>query len=235
MSATTRERTDPETQRKMRRFDKFLNGQSDTLTAWFGAADVPGIRQEMDHEYLSIIPEVPYVGGRHNRYTPSLELAGWALAVYRVLQRHGGSVERVGRLLHDYAKSTYQRIPKPVRVRMLRPRRARAEKQARWTQERRYAADWLIEIVDGDGRSFDWGVDISECGLVKFLDGQGAAELTPYLCDLDYVMAEAAGVGLTRTKTLAWGCDRCDFRWQIPGTTTAPWPPSLAERRAAVS
>jgi hypothetical protein len=114
---------------------------------------------------------------------------------------------------------------------MLRPRRARAEKQARWTQERRYAADWLIEIVDGDGEDFDWGIDITECGLVKYLDAQGAGELTPYLCDLDYVMAQAADVGLRRTKTLAWGCDGCDFRWEIPGTTTASWPPAFGERR----
>jgi hypothetical protein len=117
---------------------------------------------------------------------------------------------------------------------MLRPRRSRAEKQARWTQQRRYAGDWLNEIVDGDGRTFDWGIDITECGLVTFLHAQGADDLTPYLCDLDYVMAEAAGVGLTRTKTLAWGCDRCDFRWKIPGETIATWPPTFGERRCGL-
>jgi len=118
---------------------------------------------------------------------------------------------------------------------MLRPRRKRAEKQAKWTQQRRYADDWFNEIVEGDGRTFGWGIDITECGLVKFLHAQGADELAPYLCDLDYVMAEAAGVGLTRTKTLAWGCDSCDFRWTIPGATIATWPPAFVEQRCGLA
>lgn len=59
---------------------------------------------------------------------------------------------------------------------------------------------------------------------MKYLHAQGADELTPYLCDWDYIMAETVGVQLRRTKTLAWGCDRCDFRMTKNGTTTAPWP-----------
>ena len=64
---------------------------------------------------------------------------------------------------------------------------------------------------------------------MKFLHAQGADELTPYLCDLDYVMRAAPGVRLTRTKTLARGCHRCDVRVTVPGQTTAPWPPHFAE------
>lgn len=52
---------------------------------------------------------------------------------------------------------------------------------------------------------------------------QGADEFTPWLCHLDYVMAHAAGYGLTRTRTLAWGCDRCDFPMIAHGTTTSAW------------
>jgi hypothetical protein len=48
-------------------------------------------------------------------------------------------------------------------------------------------------------------------------------------------MAEAAGVGLTRTKTLAWGCDSCGFRWTIPGETIATWPPTFGEQRCGLA
>lgn len=231
MDATTRMRIDLSTPWKLRRFERVLNRHTDTLTKRFGAPEADAMRQEMLAEYRLIIPQVPYVGGRRNRYTPGLAASAWALAMYRVLLRHGGSVQDAGEVLHNYAKTSYERIPGPLRTRMLRPLRKRAQKQARWTQQRRYAGDWLNEIVEGDGRTFDWGIDITECGIVKFLHAQGADELTPYLCDLDYVMAEAADVGLTRTKTLAWGCDSCDFRWTIPGDTKAAWPPTFVEQR----
>ena len=110
------------------------------------------------------------------------------------------------------------------------PRPSRAQKVARWTQQRRYPEDWVAEFVDGVGQDFDFGMDVTECAIVKFMHAQGADEFTPWLCHLDYVMAEAAGYGLIRTKTLAWGCDRCDFRMTANGTTTATWPPDFPER-----
>ena len=231
MDATPRMRIDLPTQWKVRRFKRFLSRHTDTLNTRFGESEATEMRREMLAAYRPIIPQVPYVGGRRNRYTPALAMSAWALAMYRVLLRHGGSVQDAGEILHNYAKSSYQRIPRPLRIWMLRPRRSRAEKQVKWTQQRRYAGDWYNEIVEGDGRTFDWGIDITECGVVKFFHGQGADELTPYLCDLDYVGAQAAGVGLTRTKTLAWGCDSCDFRWKIPGDTIATWPPTFGEQR----
>lgn len=215
---------------KMRRFERFLNRSTGSLTERFGASEVALMRQEMIDEYRSLIPKVPYVGGRRNRYSSSLTLSAAALAVYRAVLRHGGDAQDAGRVAYDYVRDMVGRVPRPLRARMLGPRRARAERQARWTQQRRYPGDWVCEVVDGAGQPFDFGMDITECGIVKFLHAQGADELTPYLCHLDYVVFEAAGAGLTRTKTLAWGCDRCDFRCTIPGKTTATWPPEFAER-----
>lgn len=215
---------------KMRRFKRFSDRNAGSLTERFGASEVALMRREMLDEYGSLIPRVPYVGGRRNRWSSNLTLSAWALAVYRVVLRHGGEAQDAGRVVYDCARGMVARVPRPLRARMLRPRRARAERQARWTQQRRYPGDWVCEVVDGAGQPFDVGMDITECGIVKFLHAQGADELTPYLCHLDYVVAEASGVRLTRTKTLAWGCDRCDFRMTIPGKTTATWPPEFAER-----
>lgn len=215
---------------KMRRFERFLNRNTDSLTERFGASEVALMRREMLDEYRSLIPQVPYVGGHRNRWSSNLAASAWALAAYRVVRRHGGGAQDVGRVAYDYARAMVGRVPRPLRAWMLGPRRAQAERQSRWTQQRRYRGDWVCEVVDGAGQPFDFGVDITECGIVKFLHAQGAGELTPYLCHLDYVFAEAAGAGFTRTKTLAWGCDRCDFRYTVPGKTTATWPPEFVER-----
>ena len=154
--------------------------------------------------------------------------------------RHGGTAEETGELLRRAITAQLKRIPRPLRHAMGRYRFSRLkirqfERAARRSQARRYPGDWVFEVVDGDGETFDTGVDHIECGIVKFLHAHDADELAPYLCDLDYVFAEATGYGLRRTKTLAWGCDKCDFRLTKKGVTSAPWPPQFVERTCGES
>ena len=80
------------------------------------------------------------------------------------------------------------------------------------SQERRYPDDWVFEVVEGDGQDFAFGVDYTECGVVKYLAREGAPELAPYLCWIDYPQFAAMHLRLDRTETLAQGGQRCDFR-----------------------
>ena len=217
------------------KFDRLLKRSGSALVDRFGEQTAAVMREEMLDEYRRLIPEVPYIGGRRNINSDALVLAQRALAVYRVVVRHGGSVEDAGELLHRMVKAEMERIPKVLRhwigrQRFGRLRRRKLETAARRSQARRYPGDWVFERIDGDGETFDFGIDYTECGIVKYLHAQGADELCPYGCDLDYVMFEAMGIGLRRTKTLAWGCDRCDFRLSKQGVTSAPWPPEFVER-----
>jgi hypothetical protein len=45
----------------------------------------------------------------------------------------------------------------------------RLQKRAAESQERRYAEDYVFAFVDGDGETFDYGVDYIECATCKFL------------------------------------------------------------------
>ncbi len=221
-------------QRMMRRFDRFLL-QDDALADRYGRDQAAVMRAEMREELRRLIPQVPDIGGKQNPLTRQLVQSAGALAIYRVVLKHGDTLEDTGELLHRLFRAEVERIP-----RMLRPcakrymfsglRRRQALKEASRSQARRYPGDWVFERVDGDGSSFDQGRDYTECGIVKFLHAQDADALCPYLCDLDWVTAEVIGYGFQRTKTLAWGCDRCDFRMCKDGTTTAPWPPRFVER-----
>jgi len=76
-----------------------------------------------------------------------------------------------------------------------------------------------VRYLLGDGASFDWGVDYVACGNYEFMKAQGAEEFAPYVCMSDIALSEALGWGLTRTETLADGCDRCDFRFTKGGAT----------------
>ena len=230
MNTMTQTRADLETRWKVHRFERFLNHHTDSLTRRFGAAKAAVMRQEVLTEYLLYLPASLYRRTPQPGGTPISLPRRWGLAIYRVVLRHGGSAQDAGEVVLAYPPMMIERIPRRLRPRLLLPRRSRAEKEARWSQQRRYPDDWVCQFVDGTGQPFDLGMDVTECAIVKFMHAQGADEFTPYLCHLDYVMAEAAGYGLTRTKTLAWGCDRCDFRSTIHGTTTATWPPDFPER-----
>lgn len=222
------------TEKWVRKFDKWLR-RSGFFVDRYGEETAAVMRGEMLDEYRRLIPELPYIGGRRNIYSQDLLFSGMALATYRVVVRHGGSLADSGELLHRMVGERLERVPRALRLwmgrlRFGRLRKRKLERAARQSQARRYPGDWVFERIAGDGSTFDFGIDMIECGIVKFLDAQGAAELGPFLCDLDYVSANAMGIGLRRTKTLAWGCDRCDFRVTKGGVTSTSWPPGFVER-----
>jgi hypothetical protein len=197
----------------------------------FGEENAPVMHREMLDEFRRLIPEIPYIGGRRNPYSEILVGVAWGLAMYRVVLRYGGSLQDTGELMHRRNRTRLWRIPRVIRHGLVRNLFLRQQgRAARRSRARRYPGDWVMEVVDGDGESFDYGLDVTECGALKFLQKHGAEELCAYICDVDYVMFEAMGVELRRTKTLAWGCNRCDFRISMDGVTSASWPPEFVEQ-----
>ncbi len=61
---------------------------------------------------------------------------------------------------------------------------------------RKYPGDYVFNYVEGDGITFDYGVDYLECASCKFLEAQRAMELAPYLCAIDQIYSEKFGWGL---------------------------------------
>jgi hypothetical protein len=233
--AVTRRVSHRQTEKLVGKLGRMLKRSGAVLVDRYGEETAGVMRGEILDEYRRLIPEVPYIGGRRNIYSADLTSAGQMLAVYRVVIERGGGPENAGELLHKVFRAELERIPTTLRRwigrrRFSRLRKVKVQRAARRSQARRYPGDWVFERIEGDGETFEFGIDMTECGIVKFLHAQGADELCPYLCDLDYAAFEALGIGLRRTKTLAWGCDRCDFRVTKDGVTSALWPPEFVER-----
>ncbi|MBN1921578.1 MAG: L-2-amino-thiazoline-4-carboxylic acid hydrolase [Anaerolineae bacterium] len=205
------------------------------LAARYGEQLAIKIRQDTLAEYEKLLPQFPYIGGKANPLTTNLVRAGYVLALYRALQAQGGAVEEVGELSCLAQERKLKQIPAFVRRWMgqfaYSPARVRKmQVRAQASQARRYPGDWVFEVIEGDGQTFDVAMTYTECGIDKFMRSQGAEELTPYLCNLDYVTFAACGMGLVRTKTLGWGCDCCDFHIQRKGIASPAWPPRFTER-----
>jgi hypothetical protein len=87
------------------------------------------------------------------------------------------------------------------------------KKAAQESLKRKYPGDWVYTFMEDDGES-DYGLDFTECGIVKLFHKYQADEFVPYLCAMDIIMSDAANAGLHRTETIAEGGKRCNFRYK---------------------
>ncbi len=177
------------------------------------------ITKQTMQRFEALLPDIPYIGGDENRLTMNLYMTAAMLAMYQSLRARGESVEGAARLIYLGASGFYGSFPTRLLMRwqgrkqFSRKRIDQRRRDAAVSQQRRYPEDWVFNIVEGDGRTFEWGMDYTECGIVKYLGQQGAPELAPYLCWLDYPVFAAMRVKLVRTETIAQGCQKCDFRF----------------------
>ena len=58
-------------------------------------------------------------------------------------------------------------------------RRRESGKQASETQKRQFPDADVIEFVEGDGKNFDYGLDLTLCSKCDFYSDQGAEEMPP--------------------------------------------------------
>jgi hypothetical protein len=190
----------------------------------YGRKFTDAIAAEARQEYESLIPQLPYIGGRRNPHTQLIIAAAMFLALYKPLKAHGKPVEEIGALVYEAVEAFYSSLPRFSlrlygRLYFTRYTLRRARKRALESQKRQYSDDWVFTVIEGDGEEFDWGVDYVECGICKFFHAQGADEFVPYMCQLDFLASDWFGWGLVRTTTIAQGAERCDFRFKRgPGT-----------------
>lgn len=203
----------------LRDFDRNVKVIRAVLVTRYGDELAEQLIYETRQEYQQLIRQLPFIGGKQYPLTWNLVSSAWFLAVYRVLKARGKTVSEIGALCYEIMETWMKRYPAFLMRLMGWWRFTRwywnqLEQRARLSQERRYPEDFVYAAIKGDGKTFDFGVDYTECALCKFYHAQDADEFTPYLCPLDIPMTKALGIKLTRTMTLAEGAPRCDFRFK---------------------
>lgn len=169
-------------------------------------------------EFEKLIPHIPYIGGSANSLTDTLVQMTSLLALYHVLKREGIPVTEIGDLCYEMAQARVNRFPRWLRhligrFYLSRWHLRRLQKRAAVSQKRQYPGDFVFELVLTNNSKTLQGINYLECGIVKFFAQQGATELTPHMCRLDFLLFPAIGIALKRTGTIAQGCTHCDFRF----------------------
>jgi hypothetical protein len=217
----------------LEQLEKDVKCWSPSVFSRYGEIQGYKILLEARQEFEKLIPQIPYIGGDENAFTKNLVDSARYLALYKAMKKFDKTAEEVGEIIYDgYLKKASERKPIPPSQRQtLGKLLARSKKGAAMSQEKRYPGDYVYTFIAGNGKNFDHGLDFTECASHKFYHVQGADELLPYYCYLDFVAAKVRGFGFTRTMTLYEGHGRCNHRFKASGKTKAGWPPPFLKRK----
>jgi len=212
----------------LKEFDLYVKHTLPVLVRFFGEENVNALIAETRGEYENLIPQLPYIGGRQP-FTQFVISTGILLAVYRIARKHGKTVEQTGELVYEIGRAFLRAYPAFLtrlfgNMNFSRLYLSRLRKRAIESHQRKNPDDYVFNFVEGNGQTFDYGVDYLECASCKFLAKQGASELAPYLCPVDILYSKSLGWGLMRTMTLAEGAKKCDFRFKKGGRTKVAVP-----------
>lgn len=216
--------------------DKLLGYMRQTTSQRYGETEAQTLATLTRNKFEELLPGLPYIGGKGNDLTTNLYQAAASLAFYRRMTERGNTLEETGEILYRTMELVAADIPLAKIIGWLMSSslvQKMLRQEAKQSQQSNYPEDWVFEFVEGDGVNFEYGVDYSECGICKYMKGQDAFELVPYLCLLDFPISEAMGSGLVRTTTLGHGGERCDFRNKPGRPCQREWTPAfLLEEKA---
>lgn len=212
-------------------FDEHARAWMPFLPARFGAAFAEDVTADARRFEELLIPDIPYIGGDENPMTRHMIRCTSTLALYKAMKTRGNAAEEIREILYRAVVESVRSLPvRPMTDDALAHHMDRQRHEARQSQERRWPGDWVWEFVEGDGVSFDYGYDFTECGTQKFFCAHGAEEVLPFYCYLDFVTYRTLGWGFSRAMTLAEGHPKCDFRFKRGGATERAWPPPFLGR-----
>ena len=204
-------------------FDKTVNIVKGVFVSRYGDDFADTILKEVRQEYEALIPHIPYVGSDIRALNLFLIITAYELSVYKAMKKHGKTTREAWELCHEALKHRAKTVPWFVRYFsklffFSNFIKKRARKFAERSQKHPFG-DFAFKFVEGDGKIFDYGIDYTGCSIYKFMCDQKAREFAPYVCMSDVALSDAFGWGLIRTKTLAEGFDKCDFRFKKGGKT----------------
>jgi len=208
----------------IRMFDKTLAWFRPPLEELYGKEFATGVLREAQLEYERLVPEIPFIGGSKVHMTEDLMESVRILAYLIVLKRHGKTLDECKIILQRSMETRMVKYPRLVLKlgkwrAFSKPFRHYLQTQAKASQEKKYPEGFVFNFIHGDGKEFDWGLDIHECGICKFYQEQNAAEFVQMACSIDYILSDKLGYGLYRTMTLAEGADKCNPRLKRGGLT----------------
>lgn len=203
----------------MKIFNRPMKNGRKVIVEHYGVETGEAMVNDFRYEFESLIPEMPKIRQDDKLLEKQLIICTAFLGIYRSMKKQGKNVGEIWQLCHDIEEAMIKSIPKIVRWFLRYNLFSKKEKNreiesAKLSQKHQYPEDFVFTYVEGNGKDFDYGIDMTECAMCKFYARMGAEEFLPYICNTDYIFSEYFGYELIRTQTLAQGHEKCDFRFK---------------------
>jgi len=188
------------------------NGKKAILTK-YGQERGKQLLDQVKQEYENLLPQVPYVG-EIDILKRQMLLTVIFTAIYRVFEGQE-KLDYIWELCNNFNKETLMSMPRFFRWLLKQSTFSKRWKNslkelAEENRRKGLADQW--DYVEGDGKTFDYGLNMTRCAKVEFLRKIDAEAFAPYVCLIDKNFAECCNYGLKRTMVIAEGAEHCDFR-----------------------
>jgi hypothetical protein len=207
------------TQKIMSTYNRIGQAARTKLLDRYPAKLIWGVIADTRWELAVLAPKIPFIGEK-NIWQINLDNCIMNMALYRTLKKRKFEIMETVQIQHDFFTAYLRCFPKPMhwvyRWYYFSPlHQKRLSQAAEQSQKRKYPGDWVFNYVERSGHAYDFGVDITECAIVKLYRAHGIEEeYLPYLCKLDHKMSKILRLGYMRDGTLAEGASRCNYRWK---------------------
>jgi len=211
--------------RFMRGFDRVAKRLGKRLSARYGEGFSNEVLADARQEYARILPELPYIGGWRNYFTPVIVANGWIIALYRAMKAHGKPVEDVIGVCCEAADDFFAGLPRPV-LRLGGKLAAGGlvknalRNQGDRSRARRHPEDFVYSVREGG--EDDLVLEFTECAVNKLYEAQHVEELKPFCNFFDVVYSRRMGLGLDASETIGLGCGVCRLRYKRGRETQVP-------------
>ncbi|MFW9897516.1 MAG: L-2-amino-thiazoline-4-carboxylic acid hydrolase [Candidatus Thorarchaeota archaeon] len=217
----------------MRNFAKDLEHIRKLLRNKFTEVKIDEMLNEMKMDFEKILPEIPYIGGIKNTSTSIMVESMSSLAMFRVLEREGLTLREIGEIFYELCdlsavirKENFSKIGVDPATLQFDPAKVElTKKRCEISRLKDFPDDSVMDFVDGEGKSFEWGLNVYECGIHKAFKKLGAEKYVHLICLADYSAANIFGYGFTRTQSIGFGASMCDHRYIKNYKTPKGWPP----------
>jgi len=221
----------------MKQFEYSLKIAKDLLMEKCDESKSEDLINQMRKEYEVIMTKMTDVGGKRNFFITILTSKVSLLAIFRILENEGYNYREIGKFNNKFTEIETKRAIERAEKRginLLNFYFSEAfinslKKHCDDSQKKIYPDNWVMNFVDGTNEDFDYGLNVSECGILKAYKKLGAEKYAPFACLIDFAQANVMGFGLYRNKSLANGASACDHRYTRNGKTPKAWPPDTVK------
>ena len=213
--------------KRLKSFDKIAKRTQKCLMNRYEEDFSKVIIAETRKKFDQIIPDLPYIGGNKNQFTPVMVINGWIISFFRVMRNHEKTTEEVISVCCEVADDYMNSLPRfflwlAGKLAFGKLILRRMKKQADQSQKRQYPNDFVYTFVEGDEKTFDWALEFSECAVNKFYEAQGVEALKPYCNFFDVTYSRYMCMGINANMTIGNGCQTCKLQYKKGRETQVP-------------